>query len=127
MSTRLKRSMRTIMMDGARLLMHMALVAALTVAAGAQQGAAPMDTPHATEDTFLAEPVAGKRNLEPGDRATSTGTQGRRAPQRAAAAAWSHTEHRPDSDGRCGLGRSRRVWWRPRGRRGHAQHGPARP
>ena len=65
MSTRLKRSMRTIMMDGARLLMHTALVAALTVPAGAQQGAAPMDTPHATDDTFLAEPVAGKPNLEP--------------------------------------------------------------
>ena len=45
--------------------MHTALVAALTVPAGAQQGAAPMDTPHATDDTFLAEPVAGKPNLEP--------------------------------------------------------------
>ena len=58
MSTRLKRSMRTIMMDGARLLMHTALVAALTVPAGAQQGTAP-------DDTFLAEPVTGKPNLEP--------------------------------------------------------------
>ena len=58
-------SMKAIAMKTARLFMHTALVAALTVPAGAQQGAAPKDAPTATDDTFLAEPVAAKPNLEP--------------------------------------------------------------
>jgi hypothetical protein len=57
--------MKAIAMKTARLFMHAALVAACTLTAGAQQGPAPLDTPATTDDTFLAEPVAGKKNLEP--------------------------------------------------------------
>ena len=57
--------MKAIAMKTANLLLHTALVAALTVPAGAQQATAPLDTSRATDDTFLAEPVAGKPNLEP--------------------------------------------------------------
>jgi hypothetical protein len=46
----------------ARLLVHTALVAAFTLPAAAQQRAAPSAT---TDDTFLAEPIAAKPNLEP--------------------------------------------------------------
>jgi arylsulfatase A-like enzyme len=49
-------------MKTARLFLYAALVAAFTLPAGAQQGAVP---PATTDDTFLAEPVTAKPNLEP--------------------------------------------------------------
>ena len=67
-----------------RLLMHTALVVALTLPAGAQQGTAPSAT---TDDTFLAEPVAAKKNLEP---AISRPAQEKTAVERLAALKQQH-------------------------------------
>jgi hypothetical protein len=53
------------MMQSARLFLYTVLVAAFALPAGAQQGVAPIDIARATDDTFLAEPVAARPNLEP--------------------------------------------------------------
>jgi Sulfatase len=74
--------MRTIVMKASKLLLHTTLVAALTLPAGAQQAAAPMGTSAATDDTFLAEPVVRRPNLEP---AMARAAQERAAAERLAA------------------------------------------
>lgn len=56
--------MKTIAMRTVRPFMQTALVAGLTVLAGAQQGA-PATIAATTDDTFLIEAVAAKPNLEP--------------------------------------------------------------
>ncbi len=57
--------MKAIAMKTARLLIYTILVVAFVLPAGALQGVAPIAIAPATDDTFLAEPVAAKPNLEP--------------------------------------------------------------
>lgn len=51
-------------MRTARFRMYAALVAGFALPAGAQRSSPPPDIPGATDDTFLAELVAAKPNLE---------------------------------------------------------------